>query len=77
MDCKKALERKLKSILKKVSETDVIIMEYDRNEVIGTYECYGMYEPDCKTPMEWLNGNLVFFVTLAGKDISKVSLKLK
>ena len=55
--------------------SDNIIMKYD-GEVIGTYECWAMGEPDSKSPLEWLNGNITFCINLKGRDINKVTLEM-
>jgi hypothetical protein len=52
-----------------------IEMLYD-GELIGTYELWSMYEPDCKTPEEWLNGNICFEIRLKHRDIEKVTLRM-
>jgi len=52
-----------------------IEMLYD-GEVIGTYELWSMYEPDCKTPEEWLNSNICFEISLKHRDIEKVTLRM-
>ena len=55
---KKQVKAKLSRILRKAKVGDTINM-YANGSLYGTYEVSG-WEPDAKTPQEWLNGNLCF-----------------
>jgi hypothetical protein len=50
-------------------------MKYD-GKVIAEYDMSsGERTIDMKTPEQWVRGNMVFLITLAGKDETKVELE--
>ena len=70
------LVREVNALAMKADNDSTLQMLYD-GEVIAEYECWGMYEPDAKTPEEWVRGNSVFLIDLQGRDINKVTLAMK
>ena len=75
MDKLTKLVRQVNRLARKAENDNVIKMMYD-GEVIAEYECDCLYEPDCKTPEEWLNGNICFEIRLKHRDIEKVTLRM-
>ena len=52
-----------------------LLMKYD-GEVIAEYDMSsGERTIDMKTPEQWVRGNMVFLITLAGKDETKVEIE--
>lgn len=79
MDKLSKLVRQVNGFARKAEDKNVIQMMYDGEngiEVIASYECLGMYEPDSKTPEEWVRGCSVFEVQLRGRDLNKVTLRM-
>jgi hypothetical protein len=76
MDKLSKLVRRVNMFARKAENDNVIQMLYN-GEVIAEYNCWGMYEPDCKTPEEWVRGCSVFEIQLRGRDIEKVELVMK
>ena len=69
------LAKKVKAIDKKHDKYK-LLMKYD-GETIAEYDMTdGERTIDMKTPEEWIRGNMVFLITLCGKDESKVSISL-
>jgi len=68
------LVKKVKAIDKKHDKYK-LLMKYD-GETIAEYDMTdGERTIDMKTPEEWIRGNMVFLITLKGKDESKVSIE--
>jgi len=68
------LAKKVKAIDKKHDKYK-LLMKYD-GETIAEYDMTnGERTIDTKTPEEWIRGNMVFMITLRGKDESKVSIE--
>ena len=79
MDKLTKLVRQVNRLARKAEDKNVIQMMYEGEngiEVIASYECLGMYEPDVKSPEEWVRGCSCFEVTLKGRDIEKVTLRM-
>jgi hypothetical protein len=69
----KKLEKEIKKIDKQLKCGDSIELMYDGESI----ERYDFVERsiDCKTPLQWLRGCLVFEISFRGRDINKVTLK--
>ena len=70
----KKLEQEIKKYDKKLKRGDRIELLYD-GEQIAKYDFFER-SIDSKSPLQWLRGCLAFDISLKGRDISKVSLKL-
>lgn len=69
------LVRKVKTI-DKHHQKYKLLMKYD-GEVMGEYDMSsGERTRDMKTAEEWIRGNMVFLITLAGRDETKVEVEL-
>ena len=68
------LIRKVKNIDKHCQKYK-LLMKYD-GEVIAEYDMSsGERTIDMKTPEQWVRGNMVFLITLASKDETKVEIE--
>lgn len=68
------LVRRVKNIDKHCQKYK-LVMKYD-GEVIAEYDMSsGERTLDMKTPEQWVRGNMVFLITLAGKDETKVEIE--
>lgn len=68
------LVRKVKAIDKSHHKYK-LLMKYD-GETIAEYDMSsGERTIDMKTPEQWVRGNMVFLITLAGKDETKVEIE--
>ena len=72
---KKRLLRQMKKLLKKADRYDTIVLCEDGKETENNYPVWCMYEPDTKSPEDWIN-SIFFFQKLQKKDTT-LSLKLK
>ena len=75
MDKLSKLVRQVNGFARKAENDNVIQMMYE-GEVIAEYSCDCMYEPDVKSPEEWVRGCSCFEVTLRGRDLEKVTLRM-
>ena len=75
MDKLTKLVRQVNGFARKAENDNVIQMMYE-GEVIAEYSCDCMYEPDVKSPEEWVRGCSCFEVTLRGRDLEKVTLRM-
>lgn len=69
------LLRQIRNILKKAERQDTIILCEDGKETDNEYPVGDIYEPDAKSPEDWVN-SIMFFYRLE-KKTSKLSFKLK
>lgn len=68
------LVRKVKTI-DKTHHKYKLLMKYD-GKVIAEYDMSsGERTIDMKTPEQWVRGNMVFLIALAGKDETKVEIE--
>ena len=68
------LVRKVKAI-DKTHHKYKLLMKYD-GKVIDEYDMSsGERTIDMKTPEQWVRGNMVFLIALAGKDETKVEIE--
>ena len=68
------LVRKVKAI-DKTHHKYKLLMKYD-GETIAEYDMSsGERTLDMKTPEQWVRGNMVFLITLKGKDENKVEIE--
>lgn len=68
------LVRRVKTI-DKTHHKYKLLMKYD-GKVIAEYDMSnGERTIDTKTPEEWVRGNMVFLIALAGKDETKVEIE--
>lgn len=75
MDKLTKLVRQVNRLAYKAENDNVIQMMYD-GEVIAEYKCDCLYEPDCKTPEQWVRGCSCFEISLKHRDIEKVTLRM-
>ena len=75
MDKLSKLVRQVNRLARKAENDNVIQMMHE-GEVIAEYSCDCMYEPDAKSPEEWVRGCSCFEVMLKGRDIEKITLRM-
>ena len=72
---KRILRKQAKDLFAKADDDQTIVLCEDGIETTIDYPMCYVYERDCKSPMEWVNG-IILHQDLKGKK-SKLSFKIK